>query len=78
MSKLFWHELRDSTIKRLIKNKVTWGEIIRRYRQPVWCGYLQALNGMFGCWALIDLRGLRHKISQEYCSRCECFIKVRK
>ena len=73
--KLYWHELRDSTIKRAIKNKMTIAESIRRYKQPVWCSYPNALEGIMGCWSLVDAFGLRHKISPEYWGDCDCYIK---
>ena len=75
MSKRYWHKLRDSTIKKAIKNKMTVGEVMRRYKQPDWCGYPNALEGAMGCWSLVDALDLRHSISVEYCKNCDCFIK---
>lgn len=75
MSKLYWHKLRDSTIKRLYKNGLTVDEVIRRYKQPDWCAYPYAIAGIMGCWSLIDSFNSRHEISVEYCSTCDYFIK---
>jgi hypothetical protein len=72
MSKRYWHKLQDSTIKRLVKNKVTIQECMKRYKQPDWCEYPNALEGVMGCWSLMDSMDLRHKISLEYCASCEC------
>jgi len=70
MSKRYWHTLANSTIKRLVSKHTTWGEVMRRYKQPEWCKYPAALEGSMGCWSLIGF-GTRHKISREYCSKCE-------
>jgi hypothetical protein len=70
----YWHTLEDSTIKRLIARKTTWGEVMKRYSQPDWCNYPDALEGVMGCWSLIDVH-LRHQISRDYCKGCDCFYK---
>ena len=72
----YFHTLADSTIKRLRRKHVTWGEIMKRYKQPEWCGYPDALQGCMGCWSLVGLLGTRHLISEEYCKKCDCFIEV--
>jgi hypothetical protein len=77
MKKLFFHTLSDNTIKKLIKNKTTWHDLSTKYLQPDWCAYPDALQGDFGCWALTDLFGMRHKISRDYCKNCDCFKNVK-
>jgi hypothetical protein len=74
MAKRYWHTLADSTIKKLISKHTTWDAVMERYRQPSWCGYPNALEGILGCWSLTDHK-IRHEISREYCTRCDCFIK---
>ena len=69
----YFHTLADSTIKRLVGSGITYGELMKRYKQPEWCGYPNALEGMMGCWSLMDTLGRRHKISREYCAKCDCF-----
>jgi len=69
----YFHTLADSTIRRLCAKQTTWGDIMKRYKQPQWCGYSNALEGTMGCWSLIGLFDTRHKISKEYCKRCDCF-----
>jgi hypothetical protein len=68
----YFHTLVDSTVKRLISRHITWGELTGRYKQPDWCGYPNALEGVMGCWSLTDLFDI---ISREYCAGCDCFIK---
>jgi hypothetical protein len=69
----YFHTLADSTVRRLIRQKVTYGELKERYKQPAWCTYPDALEGEMGCWSLMDLFGTRHEISREYCKNCDCF-----
>jgi len=69
----YFHTLADSTIRCLIAKKITWGEVQKRYKQPDWCGYPDALEGAMGCWSLVDLFGLRHEISRDYCKKCDCY-----
>ena len=70
----YWHELADSTIKRLRNKGTSWEEVMKRYKQPNWCRYIDALEGNFGCYLLVDF-DIRPKISEEYCKNCECFVK---
>ena len=74
--KLYWHKLKDSTIKRAIKNKMTIKESMHRYKPPDWCRYPNALEGVIGCWSLMDTLGLRHEISIDYCKGCDCFKEI--
>lgn len=71
----YFHTLADSTVKKLISKGMTYGELKDKYKQPDWCAYPDALEGAMGCWSLMDMWGLRHKISKEYCGGCDCFIK---
>ena len=70
--KLYWHELTDEHIKKLISQKKTVGYVLKNYRQPKWCSYPKALEGIMGCWSLTDGE-LRKKISVEYCKNCDLF-----
>ncbi len=70
----YWHELKDSTIKRLFRKKLTLAEVMHRYKQPDWCHYPGALEGLLGCWSLMSAES-RLKISREYCCECEYFTK---
>ena len=35
-------------------NKMTYKQFMKKYRQPSWCGYPEALCGIMGCWSLMD------------------------
>ena len=66
----FLHELTPGEIDKILAEKIKIGELMERYRQPDWCGYPGALEGQMGCWSLMDLKGLRCKISKDFC--CDC------
>jgi hypothetical protein len=71
----YFHTLSDSTVKRLIRKGTTLVELKKRYKQPDWCNYPDALAGIMGCWSLMDLLDLRHQISKQYCKGCDCFLE---
>lgn len=73
LQKTYFHELSQNEIDKIISDKKTIGDIMESYSQPDWCGYYNALAGVYGCWSLMDLRneGHRAKISREFCSGCE-------
>lgn len=73
MGKPFFHTQSNQVMDDLLANKVTVGEIKERYQQPTWCTYPEALDGMMGCWSLMDLKGLRNRISKPFCRGCDCF-----
>jgi hypothetical protein len=68
----YFHEISEDEYNELISKEVTWGYISANYLQPLWCNYPEALNGMYGCWALTDNDG-RASISVDFCKNCECF-----
>lgn len=67
----FWHELGDKEFKIVLK-KMTYGEVKRKYKQPDWCHYPEALMPLFGCWSLLGDRG---KINLGFCKDCHEFKK---
>ena len=77
--KRYWHKLSRAEIDELIKNKTTWGYIVRDYRQPSWCTYPEALMGSNGCWSLTDIvtdngrvnRSGREEVCREFCKKCD-------
>lgn len=73
----FFHEATQTDINTLIADNRTWGDIMLQYKQPVWCNYINALDGQMGCWSLTDLsvNGLRNKISESFCQSCSEFKK---
>jgi hypothetical protein len=75
----YYHEIPASELDAVIADGKTWGHVLENYKQPDWCEYPEALNGIWGCWSLTDNSpdGLRTKISEQYCSTCEyCKNKV--
>ena len=77
----YFHEIEQSEVDKLIKDKKTIQYLLDNYKQPDWCGYPKALSGDTGCWSLVDMKkgGLRTKISKEYCSNCdECLTNKTK
>lgn len=73
--KSFFHKVSAYEINKLMENEITISEIKKRYQQPKWCTYPEALNGFAGCWSLMDIEGLRKEISVEFCNDCPCFNK---
>lgn len=71
--KLF-HKASNLQIERLFERKATIADLKKEFEQPKWCAYDGALDGKFGCWSLMDIYGLRKKISPKFCSNCDCFI----
>ena len=76
MEKKYFHELKQKEVEQLIKDKRTNAYVVQNFKQPDWCNYPEALNGIMGCWSLCDSSkgGLRTKISKEFCKGCECFV----
>lgn len=70
----YFHELTNEEIDSLVENKKTWWDIKSEYKQPDWCNYPDALNGVMGCWSLIDLSD--RKVNKEFCKTCELCINA--
>lgn len=72
--KKYWHELQQEEIDSILNENKTVGFIVKNYKQPKWCGLHLALEGVLGCWSLMDLTSNgRTKISKEFCSACDYF-----
>lgn len=69
----YFHEATDEEIDNLIASKTTVAQLKELYQQPDWCNYPGALDGIMGCWSLMDLKGLRKSICVKFCSKCEEF-----
>lgn len=70
----YFHSASNTQINRLLTDHATIADLKTQFQQPAWCGYPGALDGNFGCWSLMDLNGLRKRISPRFCQSCECFI----
>lgn len=52
--KPYWHELTKEQREIICASKeVTVGQVIESYKQPDWCCYFEALEGVMGCWSLM-------------------------
>ncbi len=69
MTKKFWHEVSEKEYQEAIKR--TWGWVMKKYKQPDWCNYPDALND--GCWSLLSAVK-KTKICRDYCKSCEKYI----
>ena len=68
--KRYWHELSKEEQKELIfKKNLTVEELMKNFKQPDWCFYPEALNGLMGCWALL----FGYVQSEEDCKDCDCY-----
>jgi len=74
--KIYFHELPQSEIDKIVEENPTAEELINRYKQPDWCTYPNALGLFAGCWSLCDYHpnGLRTKISKKYCNDCVMYL----
>ncbi len=66
----YFHELTEEEFEKLQKTGMTWGECGKKYPQPEWCSYPEAVMGVMGCWSLMYFR-VKDK---ESCGKCECVI----
>ena len=65
----YFHELTEEEYEALKNSGATWADVMANYKQPDWCDYPDALEGVMGCWSLI----YRKPVSETYCKDCECF-----
>ena len=65
----YFHKLTRKEFKKLCKEKLTWEDCAKRYPQPVWCHYPDALRGVMGCWSLVGFM----VTDEDYCKNCDCY-----
>lgn len=68
MLKKYWHRIS----KKEAEKTETWGAVVKKYKQPAWCAYPDALAGLLGCWSLI-MPETRQNISKKFCENCEYY-----
>ncbi len=68
--KKYWHKLTKKEYKAILKSGITVEEALKKYSQPDWCSYQDAIDGVMGCWSLTGSN--RTKISEEFCKTCDC------
>ena len=49
----FWHRVSKIEQTRILGSRMRLGTFMRRFRQPRWCRYPEALAAMMGCWSLM-------------------------
>ena len=70
--KEYFHEAFNQESLELAKKqtpKITWNEIMEKYKQPKWCDYPDALSGYMGCWSLVGGK----VTGKDYCKGCDLF-----
>lgn len=70
--KIFYHEIVTATDRSAIKDCLTWGDVMDKFKQPDWCVYPEALAGQFGCWSLLDGR----VTGREFCANYDLCIPL--
>jgi len=53
-----------------VRRNWTWHDFTRRYRQPSWCQYPDALYGAIGCYSLVGIGGETRELYKRKCSTC--------
>ena len=66
-----FHGLIEAEFKEICKGKMTWAECAKRYPQPKWCGYPDAVCGVMGCWSLMSFM----VTDESCCKNCDCYLK---
>ncbi len=69
MTKRLFHLIPEADYKGMEAAGATWMDVKRKYRQPSWCDYPDALGGGAGCWSLIG----RKVTGKNYCRNCDGF-----
>ena len=71
----YFHKLTRDEWSEIIKSKgvqdYSWEDAAKDYPQPEWCKYPQAVQGVMGCWSLMDFR----VTGRNFCKNCDCYIK---
>lgn len=67
----YFNKLTREEFREVCKENINWEECAKRYPQPVWCSYPNAVCGLMGCWSLMDFM----VYGRNYCKHCECYIK---
>ncbi len=64
----FWHRFNEYDQEYIVKQSgLVVRKFIKKYRQPDWCNYYEALSDILGCWSLMG--GLIHCESD--CCDCD-------
>jgi len=66
-AKIYWHTLSNKKQREVLGSQMPVQTFLKKYTQPTWCGYHEALRGMLGCWTLIYCG----KLTKKMCGKCE-------
>lgn len=64
-----WIEVPTEKQEKILRSKMLVGAFLKKYSQPDWCNYPEALAGMMGCWSLTLPGKIR---AFKDCKGCEC------
>ena len=53
----------------------SWRKLTKRYKQPSWCTYPNAMYGKFGCWSLLGFGDETKDMYKNKCQGCDCKFK---
>ncbi len=67
----YFHKLSKDEVKALAVPGFTYGDLMKNYKQPIWCSYPEALGGAFGCLSLLN----SYVWGEGYCLFCECNMR---
>lgn len=62
----YFHEIPNEEWDSMVKEHKTWEDVKATHKQPDWCNYPEALDGIMGCWSLTE----RFVKSEEFCKTC--------
>lgn len=75
VKKEYWHKLtkKEKTFLETPKYHITWGQIMKKFKQPDWCKYPMALKGEMGCWTLVGVAGWKEmkQTVKRKCNTCD-------
>lgn len=69
----YFHELTKEEFDELVKQRMIWAECAKKYPQPKWCNYPEAVCAILGCWSLTGFK----VTGEDYCKDCDCYIKTK-
>lgn len=67
-AKRYFHLIPEAEWESMKAAGRTWGWVARRFREPDWCSYPNAVDPM-GCWSLVG----RMVTGEDYCKNCDLY-----
>ena len=66
----YYHTLSKKELRLLYDMDISFDKLVSTFKQPSWCNYPKALNGLYGCWSLFIPERVS-RISHNYCKECD-------